>query len=708
MMQNDGLYIILISIHGLIRSDNMELGRDSDTGGQIKYVVELARSLIQHPDIGRVDLLTRAVTDSKIPDVYTQPREEIAKNANIIRLPFGPRRYLRKEVLWPHLDSFTDQALYYIRQTGLYPHIIHGHYADAGYVASRLAGLLEVPMIQTGHSLGRIKLQRLVDQGVKKEYMENHYNIRRRIEAEEITLDSASKVIASTNQEVTEQYSLYDNYQPKRMVIIPPGVELDRFYPPKGRWTKPPIQETIDRFLKEPQKPMILAISRPDPRKNISTLIHAYGKSKSLRQLANLIIIAGNREDIATTEKGTRGVLTELLLLIDRYDLYGQIAYPKSHDSNDIPDLYRLAAKRQGVLINPALTEPFGLTLIEAAASGLPIVATRDGGPQDIIARCKNGLLIDPLDEDAMAETLIEALSDKERWRKWSKSGIIGAKKHFTWSAHVQKYVREVKKLVSKGSKRNDPSKQRKANLVTADRFVICDIDNTLLGDKEGLQNLKKYIRSVSNKVSFGIATGRRIESAVQVLKKWKAPTPDVLITSVGSEIHYGPRLVKDLNWEKHINRLWKPDAVYQVMKGLPGIIIQKDVDQRKHKISYYIDPDKSPTIREIKSYLRKEHLHVNVVYSHQQYLDILPIRASKGLAVRYFALKWGLPFEHILVAGDSGNDEEMLRGNTLAIVVGNYSSELEKLRGDPHIFFAKGRCAWGITEGINYYNFFA
>ncbi|GMT49902.1 MAG: hypothetical protein IEMM0008_1441 [bacterium] len=211
----------------------------------------------------------------------------------------------------------------------------------------------------------------------------------------------------------------------------------------------------------------------------------------------------------------------------------------------------------------------------------------------------------------------------------------------------------------------------------------------------------------MDNKVSFGIATGRRIESAVQVLKKWKAPRPDVLITSVGSEIHYGPRLVKDLNWEKHINRLWKPDAVYQVMKGLPGIVLQKDVDQRKHKISYFIDPNKSPSIREIKSYLRREHLHVNVVYSHQQYLDILPIRASKGLAVRYFALKWGLPFEHILVAGDSGNDEEMLRGNTLAIVVGNYSSELEKLRGDSHIYFAEGRYAWGILEGIHYYNFF-
>ncbi|NIV35682.1 MAG: glycosyltransferase, partial [Anaerolineae bacterium] len=74
--------------------------------------------------------------------------------------------------------------------------------------------------------------------------------------------------------------------------------------------------------------------------------------------------------------RGARDVLTRLLLDIDRYDLYGHVAYPKHHRPNDIPDLYRIAAKSKGVFVNPALTEPFGLTLIEAAASGLPMVAT--------------------------------------------------------------------------------------------------------------------------------------------------------------------------------------------------------------------------------------------------------------------------------------------------------------------------------------------
>ena len=58
-------------------------------------------------------------------------------------------------------------------------------------------------------------------------------------------------------------------------------------------------------------------------------------------------------------------VLTAVLKLIDRYDLYGQVAYPKHHKQSDVPEIYRLAAKTKGVFINPALVEPFGLTLIE-------------------------------------------------------------------------------------------------------------------------------------------------------------------------------------------------------------------------------------------------------------------------------------------------------------------------------------------------------
>jgi len=85
-----GLYIVLISIHGLIRGHEMELGRDADTGGQVLYVVELLRALAEHPAVARVDLLTRRVVDPRVHADYGEPEEEIAPGARIIRLPCGP------------------------------------------------------------------------------------------------------------------------------------------------------------------------------------------------------------------------------------------------------------------------------------------------------------------------------------------------------------------------------------------------------------------------------------------------------------------------------------------------------------------------------------------------------------------------------------------------------------------------------------------
>ena len=123
--------ITLISLHGLIRGRNPELGRDADTGGQVKYVLELARELSALSNVREVELLTRQIIDPKVSDDYAQLREPIADNAWIVRIPFGPKRYLRKESLWPYIEMFIDQTLPHFKRTGL-PDVIHGHYADAG------------------------------------------------------------------------------------------------------------------------------------------------------------------------------------------------------------------------------------------------------------------------------------------------------------------------------------------------------------------------------------------------------------------------------------------------------------------------------------------------------------------------------------------------------------------------------------------------
>ncbi len=704
----EGLYIVLISVHGLIRGHNLELGRDADTGGQIQYVVELARALAEHPGVARVDLLTRQVSDPKVSSDYAEPEERIGENAWIVRLPAGPRRYFRKEVLWPYLDAFTDAALQHLRRVGQVPDIVHSHYADAGYVGARLTQQLGVPLVHTGHSLGVDKRRRLQDKGVQPQNIERVYNMSRRIEAEEVTLGNASLVIASTSQEVEQQYKTYDNYHPKRMRVIPPGVDISRFQPPAQGQRSPAIAKELERFLQHPQRPMILALSRADERKNIASLVRAYGENPDLREMANLVVVAGNRDNIRQMEKGAREVLTELLMLIDHYDLYGKVAFPKHHEPNDVPDLYRLAATTRGVFVNPALTEPFGLTLIEAAASGVPIVATEDGGPRDIMQHCQSGKLIDPLDIDGMGEAIVEVLGNRSHWQRLARNGVKGARSTYTWEGHVQTYMKEIKRVLDRpGNNKRQRFSLSKNRLPMVDRLLICDIDNTLLGDGQALQQLMRRLEKAGDRVAFGVATGRRLDSTLQVLKEWNVRTPDLLITSVGSEIHYGNNLSEDLGWAQHINYRWKPDELRAALAGSSGLKLQPKVDQRRFKQSYFVDPEKILSINKIRTCLRKHDLHCKLIYSHQAFLDLLPVRASKGLAIRYLMMKWGLSPDRLLVAGDSGNDTEMLRGETLGVVVGNYSPELDELRGEPRIYFAEGEYATGVLEGVDHYDFF-
>ncbi|WP_022850376.1 HAD-IIB family hydrolase [Limisalsivibrio acetivorans] len=700
------LYIALFSIHGLIRGENLELGRDADTGGQTKYVVELARALGNHPMVAKVDLFTRLVQDPKVDLDYSKPEEEIGDNAHIVRIPFGPKRYLRKEVLWNYLDEFMDRTLKYFRTKGLVPDILHGHYADAGLCAASLGNLLGVPTIFTGHSLGREKNRLLLDKGMSQEDIEKRYNISTRIEAEEQALDTAMFVVASTSQEIEKQYSSYENYRPKQMRVVPPGTDLKKFYPPKSRWKLPAVFEKIERFLHEPKKPVVLAISRADERKNINTLIQAYGENARLQEMANLVVVAGNRKDITEMDKGARRVLKDMLLNIDKFDLYGKVAYPKQHKPDDVPDFYRMAAQLKGVFINPALTEPFGLTLIEAAACGLPIVATDDGGPQEIIGNCENGFLIDPLNREDISKRLIQTLADKDQWRKWSNAGIRGVKKHYSWESHADKYIKAIKKEVG-GRKLATNIIRSKSVLPTVKKLIITDIDNTLLGDEGAAKRFVEFLEEHKDTVGFGVATGRSLDSAVQVLKEWNIKTPDVYITSVGSEINYGKNLVADTGWRSRLDWRWKPDEVKKVMADIPGLEFQPEQNQREHKISFYYDPKKTPGKRRIMRMLREKDLNAKIIMSHGEFLDILPVRSSKGQAVRYVSMKWGVPMDHILVAGDSGNDEDMINGNLLGVVVGNHSKELAKLKGRYNVYFAEKTYADGIIEGVNYYDLF-
>ncbi|KAA6420901.1 MAG: Sucrose-phosphate synthase [Trebouxia sp. A1-2] len=511
----DGLYIILISLHGLVRGQQMELGKDPDTGGQIKYVVELASALAKHPAVYRVDLLTRLIKDPKVAKEYGQEEECILKpegaendlgGAYIVRLPCGPvDQYIRKEKLWPHVREFADRGIAHAKRmvttlaeakTPCELYVIHGHYADAGEVAALMSSTLDVDMCMTGHSLGRNKLEHLLASGtVSKAEIESTYKISRRVEAEERALESAIMVFTSTKQEIDEQWGLYDGRRTGRhmpyMNVIPPGLdfsnlkvdlpedpvikEMQQHKPAYGGSTpkaphdspksgggrtpksmsestrdfgdqpEPPIWKEISKYLRNPHKPAILAMSRPDPKKNITTLVKAFGENKTLRGLANLVLIMGNRELIDSMAGGSAKVLTQVLKLIDNHDLYGSVAYPKRHTQKDISDIYRLCLATHGVFTNVALQEPFGLTVIEAAAHGVPTVATKNGGPVDIMSTLHHGLLVDPNSSKEIADALVKILTEPKEWEEMSHNGIKNIMA-YSWPSHCKQVLESLEK----------------------------------------------------------------------------------------------------------------------------------------------------------------------------------------------------------------------------------------------------------------------
>lgn len=716
-----GYYIQLFSVHGLVRYENMELGRDADTGGQVKYVVELAKQLSESDRVRKVDLFTRLIDQKDIDDTYSIPVEKISEKLRIVRIQCGGRKYIRKELLWPFMQEYIDKTIKFIKQDGDIPDVVHGHYADAGYIAMELSEIFGIDFVFTGHSLGRVKLQRLLSEGMEEDDIIKKYRIDYRIKKEEDVLKNTDLVICSTSQELKEQYGVYENSPGINAIVIPPGIDIEKFYPyyhdmvsesPRDELSlhaKASVIRELNRFLIYPDKPLILALCRPDKRKNIAGLIKAYGEDKELQAIANLAVFAGIRKDIHEKEDNERDVLTEMLLLMDKYDLYGKMAIPKKHDfEHEVPELYRITAERKGVFVNAALTEPFGLTLIEAGACGVPIIATNDGGPIDIIKNCKNGVLVDPLNEKDIASNIKEILVNDDKWSEYSKKGIVNVRKYYTWLSHAETYLDSLDRLASKYRKK--PVKESYIGdrigkrLTGLDYVIITDIDNTLIGeDNSGLKEFIEYIKRNRNITGFGVATGRTVDSAVAYLKKHGIPDPDIIISSVGAEIYYGPELIYDRGWEAHISHKWSRDQIKQELESFDFLEYQDEAAQRRFKVSYNMSYDKQ-NLKKIHARLSGKKIRYSLIYSHNEFLDILPYRASKGKAIRYISYKWGIALENFIVAGDSGNDEDMLRGEPRAIVVGNYSQELDKLKGLRRIYFSPRPCSAGIIDGLENY----
>jgi sucrose-phosphate synthase len=239
-------------------------------------------------------------------------------------------------------------------------------------------------------------------------------------------------------------------------------------------------------------------------------------------------------------------------------------------------------------------------------------------------------------------------------------------------------------------------------------KLLIADWDNTLFGEDSSLTKLKDLLSNLKVKFGLGVASGRNIHSIVEMIKKTNFLIPDILISSVGSEIYVkttNELLYTELiDWKQHLTDGWKRDKIVDSLKHIDNLEMQKESEQMDFKISYKLS-DKTE-IAKVKQKLNEQNHAVKLIISKNKDMDILPEKSGKGKAIEFLIDKFSIPIDQLIVAGDSGNDEDMLTIGASAIVVGNHSEELKKLKDSEKIYFAKSEYAAGIIEGLEHYEF--
>jgi sucrose synthase len=195
--------------------------------------------------------------------------------------------------------------------------------------------------------------------------------------------------------------------------------------------------------LDNPDLPLVFTMARMDRIKNIPGLVEAYGRSATLRQKANLLIVSSVNDPSQSQDHEEIAQVQRTLELIQFHNLWGSVRWVAARlDKAETGEIYRIVADRRGVFAQPALMETFGLTVIEAMACGLPVVVTCYGGPAEIVVSGESGIVQDPNDHERFAEALEHIVTDGDIWSKYSENGIQRVQDAFAWGSHARKFLR--------------------------------------------------------------------------------------------------------------------------------------------------------------------------------------------------------------------------------------------------------------------------
>jgi len=339
----------------------------SHEGGVASHVRELAKWLKSRGI--DVFIVTNEVKDSVDIDV------------DVFETP-GPRDPLFNLNISPSLNSRFREIL----ENDV--DIVHSHHAFSRLPLSSIyiAGKVGVPSVLTTHTVSFLSELDYFWQTVSYSYP--RYRLR---------LKKVDKIIAVSN--VARRFIQYFTDR-RDIVVIPNGVDVRKFSPTRNK-----------EYGKN-----LLFVGRIVPKKGLHVLL--YGMKRILE-----------RDNEVRLRIAGKGRLLPLMKSLSKMlDIEGNVEFLGYVPDEDLPELYRSS----DILILPSITgESFGITMIEAMASGLPVIGTNVGGISEIIRDC--GKVVEPNRPNNLSKAILDMLSNPEKMKELGKKGREKVERVYSW-----------------------------------------------------------------------------------------------------------------------------------------------------------------------------------------------------------------------------------------------------------------------------------
>jgi len=370
-----------------------------ETGGMNVYVRELSRSLGARG--WQVDIFTR-LREADASRVQAGP----GPGCRTIHIPAGPAGPIDRRQLFQYLPEFVQGIRQFAADEGVSYDLLHSHYWLSGWAARELKRDWHLPVVHMFHTLGRMKDS--VAQNAEEREAAN------RAEVEQEIMGFAERIVAATPLDRQQMLDLY-KVDEARVVVIPCGVNLERFHPIDPKVARKELGLLNGRRL-------LLFVGRLDPVKGLNVLLEAMcdltRRLKPCRaQDLTLAVIGGDFEAGLDALTNNAKCLQDIRHELGLEDL---VMFIGSRSQEVLPYYYSAAV----ACVMPSLYESFGMVALEAMACGTPVIASRVGGLTFTVRDGETGFLVPERDPKALAEKLELVLTDECLRRRLGHRGV--------------------------------------------------------------------------------------------------------------------------------------------------------------------------------------------------------------------------------------------------------------------------------------------